>query len=685
MEKIKRLLARMQVPCWTLIPALTAFSEIMLYLWTNEQFSLARFAAVAAFALGFGTLLAFLCSLLPPKVGKWTGLVLTLLWTVLCMAEYFIHDAFHSFMAVETMLAGAGGVAGTFMDTVTNLLLKDLWRILLMLLPIAAYILLGQPSPAPWKSRGILAGAAVLGYLAGLGIVNLAGTDQPVLSTQYSFDGAIRSFGLNMAMVLEEVNSGAIGGNELEFEVIEQETAAPTEDTQSAIPDETAPEETEPPVVYGEHTLGLDFSALAEEQRNSTISSMHSYIASLTPTSENEYTGLFAGKNLIFITAEAFTAQVIDPELTPTLYRLATQGIQFTDYYQPAWGAGTTGGEFANVVGMVPNDGSCMKEARSQDLFLTIGSQLQSQGYSSASFHNNDYKYYDRNLTHTYLGYDYFMGYGNGIEEGVSPGWPKSDLEMMEFTVPMYIDQQPFSVYYMSVSGHSIYHLNSNSMSKKNYDRVADLDYSEAVKCYLACQLEFEDAMTCLLAQLEEAGILDDTVIVIASDHYPYGLDKSNTWSSGQDYLTELFGEECNNVFVRDQNRLIIWSGCIEGMDIVVDEPTFSLDILPTISNLFGVEYDSRLFPGRDALSDEEAIIFWPNYSWKTELGTYLATTRTFTPAEGVEVEEGYVERISAIVRNRIKYAKNVSYYDYFNYVSDALEALNEPETEPTE
>ena len=137
----------------------------------------------------------------------------------------------------------------------------------------------------------------------------------------------------------------------------------------------------------------------------------------------------------------------------------------------------------------------------------------------------------------------------------------------------------------------------------------------------------------------------------------------------------ELYGYEISNALDQDHNALILWSGCLEEMDpIVIDSPTSTLDILPTLSNLFGVEYDSRLMVGRDVFSTDEAIIFFGGAgSWKTEKGTYSSRNNKFTPAEGVEVEDGYVKRINTIVRNKISYCKNVAKYDYFNYVADAL------------
>jgi lipoteichoic acid synthase len=232
----------------------------------------------------------------------------------------------------------------------------------------------------------------------------------------------------------------------------------------------------------------------------------------------------------------------------------------------------------------------------------------------------------------------------------------------------------------MTVSGHSPYTRDSNTMAKKHIEKVDHLPYSEFVKSYIACNLELEYAMEYTIAALEEAGLADDTVIVISTDHYPYGLAPSETWGGG-DYMAELYGANWNNDLTRDANNLIIWSGCLEDMDIVVDDPVSALDILPTLSNLFGLEYDSRLMVGRDVFSDSEPLVFWPlTYSWKTDKGFYNARTGEFTPAEGVEVEEGYVDAMTASVKNKVVYSRSVQYYNYFNVISKLLQPVEATE-----
>lgn len=670
------------VPGWLFVACMAIYLELLLHFWTEDSILWGRLAAVTLFAGAFGALTGFLSSLLPRKGEKWGSAILALLLTLVYMVEYFLRDGFFTFMPLTSILSTGGNVMTDFTSVILSLILRDFWRIALVLAPTVLYLILPKAPARPHRfaTSGILALVSLVLYLAGFGVVKLVGTDAAKLDENYNFDNAVHAFGLNVSLVLDASHTGGETPEDpdfftpVEIPTVPDRTEPTTTPTTETTP-ESPTEETQPPVVYGENALDIDFSALAESESNASVVAVHSYVASLTPSSQNEYTGLFEGKNLILITAESFSAEVIDPELTPTLYRLATQGIQFTDYHQPLWGGSTITGEFSVLTGLVAANGTdSILIGNHQNMFLTMGHQLQKLGYTSYAFHNHTYTYYNRNRSHAALGYDQFIGMGNGMEAGITKQWPESDQEMMEYTVDMYIDQQPFSIYYMTVSGHALYNnLGGNAMCSKNYAATAGLDCSETVKCYLAGQLELENALTSLLTRLEEAGILNDTVIVLSTDHYPYGLEKSTTWNNAQDYLSELYGYKYSNVAQRDHSALIIWSGCIEGMNLVVDTPTYSLDILPTLSNLFGVDYDSRLLVGRDVFSDEIPLALWPDYTWKTEMGFYDGSTGTFTPAEGVEVDEEYVASVRTIVANKINFSRMVQSLNYYNYLTPYL------------
>lgn len=430
------------------------------------------------------------------------------------------------------------------------------------------------------------------------------------------------------------------------------------------------------PTSYGYSVSDIDFNALAAA--GGKVGEVDAYVASLQPSRQNPYTGMFKGKNLIVICAEAFSGpNVIDPDLTPTLYRLSTKGINFNNYYQQST-AGTTGGEYQLLFGLLPTSGgSSVRTITANGTHTNIGAMLNDEGYYGMAFHNGSYTYYHRNETHTKLGYsEGFMGMGNGMEQFVGKKWPESDVEMMQGTLPMYIDHQPFSVYYMSVSGHSGYTFGTNAMSKKNKDAVEawceekGLQYSEEVKAYLAANLELENAVTYIVETLEEKGIADDTVICINADHFPYGLDKDASLGN-MPCLSELYGYPVTTYEERDRNRAIIWSGMLEKYaPIEVNTPASSIDLLPTLCNLFDTDWDSRLYPGRDVFSDALPVAFNTNYDWKTDLGTYNAAKKTFTPVnDQVVIPDGYVAGVSSLVKNKITFCKSVLNYDYYTHV----------------
>lgn len=667
LEKPKKIFENFPISGWLYAVVTLVYCETLLHLWVAEEVVPGRFAAVLAFALGFGGLLGQIASFLSHRRwGKWVVTGLVGLVSVLYIVEFFVNDAYMSFMPMGTLLGGAKGVATDFGDVVIDVVVRDFWRIIVMLLPTLLYALFARPVAVSWKLRWFGLVLVLAGYLGGFGLVRTVGTDAERLGDAYNFDSAIRCFGLNMGLVLDTANSGD-EGLQTEFVVVN-----PPQETKPA---EKTPEESQPAeVAYQPNVMDFDFAALAEAESNSRIARIHQYVNTVQPTYQNAYTGLFKGKNLIVITAEAMALEVIDPEWTPTLYRLATKGIQFKEYYQPMWGGSTSSGEFAILTGLVSASGTnSIKESMQQDLFLSLGKQLKKEGYHTVAYHNHLYDFYDRFKTHPLYGYDQFMGRRSGMEEGVRDVWPESDLEMMDFTVPLYIDKQPFHVYYMTVSGHCRYNFLGNAMSKQNQALVENYPGSNTIKAYMACQLELEFALESLVRQLEEAGIADDTVIVLSTDHYPYGLEPGATWNNDKDYVAELYGYDPKNHAERDHNALILWSGCLEDKNIVVEEPVYSLDILPTLSNLFGLEYDSRLLVGRDVFSDAEAIALWYDYTWVTEKGTYDSESRKFIPKEGETADEAYIQRIKDVVYNKIYYSREVQNTDYFNYLAEAM------------
>ena len=612
------------------------------------------------------------------KVNRAVKSLLIFFSAVVFGVEYFVYRQFKVFYDVRTVKGGASGVVTSFADHALKLILTPtgILTIVLLFAPLILYRVFGRRiDPAVQsgaKERIAVAGVIAVAIAINAVAINAVEMYKYSYSERYNFGTAVENFGFMTALRLDVTRSinGAAGATyDLDPGAAEGAEGELPEFVHTSVSTVTR-SASQGKLVYDKNVMDIDFDGLGASA-GGALQAMDNYVKSQEPSSQNEMTGRFAGKNLIFISAEAFSAEAIDPERTPTLYRMATKGINFTDYYQPA-SAGTTGGEFQNIFGMLPMyGGASMGEMTGNNCYLTMSYQLNALGYYGMAFHNNDYTYYSRNITHNKLGYsEGYYGVGNGLEGYITEQWPESDLEMMEATVDMYIEHQPFDIYYMSVSGHSLYSRDGNAMSKKNWASVEGREGSERVNAYLACNVELENAMKYLLERLEEAGIADDTVIVISADHFPYGLDDDGTLGD-LPYLSELYGYNVTDLMQRDHNRLIIWSGCLEDEEpLIVDTPTFSLDILPTLLNLYGVQWDSRVLVGRDVFSNKDALVFNMNHDWKTEMGTYTAGTDTFTPADdSVTVSPDYVGRMNSIVTNKINYCSDVITYDYYAHL----------------
>lgn len=407
--------------------------------------------------------------------------------------------------------------------------------------------------------------------------------------------------------------------------------------------------------------IDIDFESLIEKESNSTVKNMHKYFSSVVPSEKNKYTGLFKDKNLIFITAEAFDTIAIDKDITPTLYKMANNSYIFTNYYQPLYPVSTSDGEYMNLISLIPKEGvwSFYKSSKIS-MPMGFGTMFKNEGYTSYGFHNHTYKYYDRHLSHPNIGLSY-IGCGNGLEKKMNcKRWPNSDYEMIEATIDYYLnDEKPFATYYMTVSGHLNYNFYGNSMSARNKNKVKNLKYSDAIKAYYAAQIELDKAMELLLKKLEEKGVLDDTLIIMGPDHYPYGLT--------QKQMNEVSNIDRSNKFENYHTTLIMYNPSIE--KTVIDKTISGLDLLPTIYNLYGIEFDSRLLMGRDIFSDSEHIVILSDRSWITEAGRYNSVTRKFTKTTEEEIDDDYIDRINSIVNNRFSMSALILDNNYYKKV----------------
>lgn len=647
------------------LPLLIFYSFLIIYLELvyksavlNNVFSI-NTLTVIVFSIPFILINTLISSLFKEKINRIISIVLSIFITLIYISQYIYFEFYDSIFSIYSIKEGTGQVFGEFFSAILKMVLDNIWVTLLFLLPFLLFIIFGKKIfnyERNKKASLITSGLSIVSIAICILFVQFYGSGMYSLKRLYKETHApmitINKVGL-LSMEVLDLDRFIFGFEEKLYNI-----SKPTDNKEET----KKPEETEE-IKY--NVLDIDFDKLINEEENSMVKSMHEYFKNVTPTKQNEYTGIFKGKNLIYITAEGFDKIAIDESLTPTLYKLANNGFVFENYYQPLFTVSTSDGEYMFLNSLIPKEG-VWSFYRSSNIYMPfgVGNVFKREGYSTVNaYHDHTYTYYNRDKSHPNLGFDKYIGCGNGLEELINcKTWPESDVEMINATVDDYINSDNFMTYYMTVSGHLNYTFTGNYISYKNKDLVKDLPYTDHVKAYLAANIELDRAIESLINKLKEKGKLDDTVIVISPDHYPYGLKTSE--------LNEISDTDRSDKFEMFHTSLILYNSEIKE-NVKVTKYVSSIDVLPTIYNLFGIKYDSRLLMGRDALSDAEGLVILSDRSFINEFGSYNSITGKYTKFKE-DVSNDYIEKLNHEVYQRftmsslLLYEKNGVYLDYY-------------------
>ena len=629
----------------------------------------AKFLYAVGFDAMYAAVLTLFTTLIPGKANFVVNCMLTVAAILVYGSQVVYNFVFGTLFSVALIEQGGQAVTSFWRELVATMVDHAL-GILVLVLPLTAVIVLKYINRrifdrTNWTWRAVL---ICLTMVLGIAIpvsLKKGGTD--IFSDYYYYHSDIIAtnqtasrFGLLTAFRLElfgaSGESGDTNTNKGGYYV--QQVTEPTE---VEIENE-ALEETMPPVEY--NVLDIDWDELNGKTEDEIILALNNYCSRLTGTNKNEYTGMLKDYNLIVLCAESFSTGAIDPVLTPTLYKLANEGFVFTNYYN-SFPNTTTDGEYSLCMGLFPDS---TRDKKASSLYVSRGSYLPfclgnifaaQRDVASYGYHNYRGYYYGREESHPNMGYQMKFAY-DGMR--FTSEWPASDLEMMEQSVDDYVGSgEQFNVYYMTFSGHYMYTYKDNFMVRKNWDQVKNLDYpSETIKGYLSCNIELEKAMAYLMQRLEEAGVADKTAIVLAGDHYPYGLSDKN--------YSKLIGYEID-AFSKFKSTLIFWVGGMEE-PVVVDEYCCNIDILPTILNLWGFDYDSRMLAGTDVFSDGEHMAILINKSFLTDKVWFNSNTNEITYlVDESEMPEGYVDGLISRVFNKFTVSSDILNTAYYNFV----------------
>lgn len=635
------------------------YEEIIFSVFVFNQFP-TTILLIILFSIPIGILFDVLTNCFNEKINKIISYIITIAFCILFGAQFVYNRIYKSIISIYSF--SNGSQVFQFYKTILGVIRNNFLPILLLMIPIIILIILHKSKKINFekvdlKGKVIKLTAVLLIQIVATLVVNFGKNDDVYSNKSLYYNSG--------SLLITAKRFGICTTMRLDFKRLL--FANDTVETINLINQIVDKEENKLDENLEYNNLDIDFELLANNEKNVEISTIHKYMAVQSPSEKNEYTGMFEGKNLIVIVAESLSNIAIREDVTPTLYKLSKEGFEFKNFYTPLFPASTADGEYMTDTSLVPKEGAwSIVEVREDYIPYSYANVFKKLGYTTNSYHDYSYNFYDRDQYLYAMGYDSFLAQDIGLENRMDcTRWPNSDLEMIQVTTDDYINNEKFLAYYMTVSGHLDYTREDNYLSDKNWSLVEDLPYSYKAKCYLAAQIELDRAVEQLIENLKEAGKLEDTVILISGDHYPYGLEL--------DEINELSTYERDDDFEKHNMPLIIWSASMEE-PVVVEKIGSCLDILPTMLNLFGIDYDSRLLMGRDILSNSDPLVILSNRSFITDKGRYNSITGEFINAENEDVDSEYIRKIKVIVEAKFQISKLILDRNYYNLIRDYID-----------
>lgn len=662
------------------LPLLVVWLEILVHVAMAMSFT----TIWVFFGLAFGAVLNAISHLFGKKhylmASKIIGLIVTILYGVEYMARQIL-AAFYPFSSLGT---AAENHLEVFIGMIIEAIVKNVGWIILFLAPIVLAFIFLKNDPKlrlKYKPRTVVIVSLILAL-----VFHLLG----FVSTFIPWNKAISAHELYQHSQDYEEQVDQLGvATMLRLDIQYKILGFKEKETTTDIP---IVEETK--VDTSKNIIPVDFSKVISSTSDSRIKKLAQYFSTVQGTKKNEYTGMLAGHNVIFITMEAVDYYALSEELTPNLWKLMNEGIVLKNYYTALHFASTSGGECQNLLGLYPyngwHPGQMLSISRTGELktncYFSLAQQLNRLGYNSQAFHDHYYNLYNREASHSNLGYTYHWmdGSKNALpitqwKSKGEPTWPQSDADMIEPSVQYFLNSdQPFNVYYITISAHAPFGY-SSWIAQKYKDKLDPLNCDSTTKGFLGVCMDTDAAVGILLQQLEASGHLEDTTIVISPDHIPYTIVDKLEGLAGEDWTTQDDMSSPNEALISDYNVYknvgIIWDGSIKE-PIVVDKVCCQVDLLPTVSNLLGLEYDSRVLGGTDILSDSEGLVIFQSRSWMSDLGMYYTKgdkKGTFELREGITMSQdainAYVKRMNNVVSNRLSITYDIIESNFYNYV----------------
>ncbi|MBE6156838.1 MAG: LTA synthase family protein [Firmicutes bacterium] len=427
-------------------------------------------------------------------------------------------------------------------------------------------------------------------------------------------------------------------------------------------------EESEP--VIREVTPALE--EIAASETNKKYKNLNNYFAAQKVTDYNEYTGMFEGKNVVVILMESVNEAIINKEYFPNFYKLYIEGWHWENNYSPRNSCATGNNEFSAMTGLYSIYNTCTTNVyKNNTYFNAIFSLFNEKGYTTSSMHNFVEWYYYRKTIHPNMGSGTYYG-ADKLKiktAGYYGEWP-SDVEFFDKALEIVLNDDtdaPWMTWLTTVTSHQPYS-SSSTYGDLYKDDFKKLGYSTSVSRYLSKLKVVDEAIGLMIEKLQTAGELDNTVIVMLADHYPYGLSKSQ--------VSEIIDHDLNDYEI-EKTPLVIYNTSMTSKAFT--EYSSYINLVPTLANLMNLNYDPRLYMGADLLSpDYESKVVFADGSWKDEKAYYNASTSKIKYyGEDVYTSEE-IQEINNDISLKIQMSSTAIKNNYFNYLEKKLKEYEE-------
>ena len=304
------------------------------------------------------------------------------------------------------------------------------------------------------------------------------------------------------------------------------------------------------------------------------------------------------------------------------------------------------------------NDGQTCYTYPSNNFKYALPNLFKNDGYSVNSYHSNYSRFYNRDIFHKALGFEEFYDIEElGIEQDEKyiedVNWTPDTL-LFDSAVDHTNINSKFFDYITTVSGHMPY-VSYREEIKEDLDYINSFDkynyMNDETKAYVACQMSLDKGLEIFINKLKEKNVLENTIIVLFGDHYPYGLEDLDA-----QYTVYGTGVE------KYKTPLIIYDPTNKNGK-VINTLVSSFDIYPTICNMFGLDSSGSYKVGKDVFEDNHVVVF-SDRSVLTNNFYYDSSTGEVDWY--TEKDEQLYSKIMDDIKKIFENAEDILVYDYY-------------------